>query len=245
MEEHAVLRIPEELKASFDKEIDENGYPNCSFNFNESSNSTMLYRGKLYKISKISLPCILESQKTFDNNQFYKVSDISTMIVVWPIEFTDDEIEYYKKVYACSGITPPLKYVKYRRWRKRPSAPYKNEDVEKKVKELLRKDALASHVEIQKFTSEKNEEDDVSSIAAELEKDLRSSEDDEKQTEQINVEDNENTRYIKQQLKEIESKINEKKEFLKNSTNIIVKKRFEESIKSLELEYNNYKQKLE
>lgn len=143
MEEHAILRIPEELKESSNKELDEDGFVDCNFDFTDENNMIVEDKNKKYRASIIFLPCIIESQKSFDDNQFHKINDFSKMIAVWPENFTDVEINQYTMIYSSSGITPPLKFVKYRRWRERSKGFADVEEIEKKVKEL-RKDEIAS-----------------------------------------------------------------------------------------------------
>ncbi|ELQ73959.1 Transcription initiation factor TFIID, subunit TAF7, partial [Trachipleistophora hominis] len=243
VEEHVILRIPDTLREQFDREIEELGHPDCEFDFTDSENITLRYKGTKYKASLIPLPCILEAQKTFDGNQFYKINDVANMLVVWPKNYTEVEINHYTKIYAASGITPPLKFVKYRRWRERAQSLSAVEEVEKKVKELLERDKLATSVRIQTINAD-NEEEDVSSLAAELEHNLLDEYlVDQKQFEEVAVE-SEMVRELKRQIAEIQEKIKEKKEFLKSATNIIVQRRFEEAIKNLSTELDEIRTKL-
>lgn len=243
MEEHVILRIPDTLRIQFDKEIEERGYPDCEFDFKDPKNIGFKYRGIKYKASTVPLPCILESQKTFDKNQYYKINDVAHMIVVWPNDFTEVEIEHFSKIYSSSGITPPLKFVKYRRWRERTQSLNAVEEIEKKVKDLLEKDLRATNVTIQTMNTDQ-EDEDVSSLAAELENNLI----DEGLEVKSNVEEfkveSEMSRELKRRMEEITQKINEKKEFLRSATNIIVQRRFEEAIKNLTEEFEEVQEKL-
>lgn len=242
-EEHVILRIPDALREQFDREIEEKGYPDCEFDFNDLKNITFRYKGTRYRVSAIPLPCILEAQKSFDGNQFYKINDVANMLVVWPKSYTEVEINHYTKIYAASGITPPLKFVKHRRWRERAQSLSAVEEIEKKVKELLERDRLATSIRIQTVNTD-NEEEDVSSLAAELEHNLIDEYlVDQKRFEETILE-SEVVMELKGQIEEIQKKIREKKEFLKSATNIIVQRRFEEAIKKLSAELDEVRAKL-
>lgn len=243
-EEHIILRLPDVLRTHFDKDIEEKGYPDCEFDFRDPKNAIFKYKGVKYQASVISLPCIIESQKTFDGQQFYKTNDVTCMIAVWPKNYTQVEINHYTKIYSASGITPPLKFVKYRRWRERSQSINTVEETEKKVNELLERDKLATSIRIQTVSG--NQEDDVSSFAAELENNLIDNElSDRSETEEVEKDEPENAAELRNQIRDIQRKIEEKKMFLKSATNIIVQKRFEEAIKNLTSELVELQQKLD
>ncbi|XP_075810788.1 transcription initiation factor TFIID subunit 7-like isoform X2 [Microtus pennsylvanicus] len=114
----------------------------------------------------VDLPCVIGSLKTHDRKTFYHTADISQMLVCSadgdpcpssagaPAMGTEGETE--KKCIWKHGITPPLKNVRKRRFRKParklPDRKQSEEggsgaidckDVEKEVKRLLRSDAEA------------------------------------------------------------------------------------------------------
>nr|XP_026266267.1 transcription initiation factor TFIID subunit 7-like [Urocitellus parryii] len=122
----------------------------------------------------VDLPCVIGSLKTLDKKTFYKTADISQMLVCSadadlhssleePITSTDvsitgnNERETEKKYIWKHGITPPLKNVRKKRFRKtkKKTADFKqieeitfteyidSPDVEKEVKRLLCSDAEA------------------------------------------------------------------------------------------------------
>uniref|UniRef100_A0A8D2HJ89 TATA-box binding protein associated factor 7 like n=1 Tax=Urocitellus parryii TaxID=9999 RepID=A0A8D2HJ89_UROPR len=120
----------------------------------------------------VDLPCVIGSLKTLDKKTFYKTADISQMLVCSadadlhssleePITSTDvsitgnNERETEKKYIWKHGITPPLKNVRKKRFRKTkkkvtagiPSCTLlqyiDSPDVEKEVKRLLCSDAEA------------------------------------------------------------------------------------------------------
>jgi transcription initiation factor TFIID subunit 7 len=72
------------------------------------------------------LPCVIESHKTFDRKLFFKVTDICQMLVVSeptppdaPPELDPERRMAQRDNKWPSGLTPPLKYVRMRRFRKR------------------------------------------------------------------------------------------------------------------------------
>uniref|UniRef100_A0A8C7EL42 TATA-box binding protein associated factor 7 like n=1 Tax=Neovison vison TaxID=452646 RepID=A0A8C7EL42_NEOVI len=122
----------------------------------------------------VDLPCVIGSLKTLDKKTFYKTADISQMLVCTadgdlhsspeePVTSTDlkvirkNEKERQKKYIWKHGITPPLKNVRKKRFRKttKKLSDFKqieeisfpeyieSPDVEKEVKRLLCSDAEA------------------------------------------------------------------------------------------------------
>lgn len=243
MEEHVILRVSEELQSSFTDEIETNGFPNCIFKFIDDNKIELEYKNKTYRASLIDLPTFIETHKSLDGNQLYKINNVSRMIVVWPSDFNQKQIDHHVKIYTNSGITPPLKYVKLRRWQKTIRRSSREQNVKEIVAELLRKDALASSVDIQQFNMDKND-DEISSIAAELEKDLELFEEVEDIAEKKIEEETEEIKQIKREMQQIQIKIEEKRQFLINSKNPIVRKRFEDNIKNLEAEYDELNKKI-
>uniref|UniRef100_A0A2K6F7Y8 Transcription initiation factor TFIID subunit 7 n=1 Tax=Propithecus coquereli TaxID=379532 RepID=A0A2K6F7Y8_PROCO len=109
----------------------------------------------------VDLPCVTESLKTSDKKTFYKTADISQMLVATvdgdlcppveePVASADPngskkkDKEKEKKFIWNHGITPPLKNVRKRRFRKTAKKKCtESPDVEKEVKRLLSTDAAA------------------------------------------------------------------------------------------------------
>jgi TATA-binding protein-associated factor Taf7 len=86
VEEHMLLRLPPSpATQEFRNLIKKRQIPAGFYlNFSEARKCTMslglgdaptVLKGKI-----VDLPCILESQKTFDNKQFYKIGDISQVL---------------------------------------------------------------------------------------------------------------------------------------------------------------------
>ena len=87
-----------------------------------------MFKGKVYPAKLVDLPCIIESQKTFDRVAYYKSGDISQMLLVHRPEETPPADQ------MSSGITPPTAFIRDKRFRKRP---YSREEVLKTEKALL------------------------------------------------------------------------------------------------------------
>ncbi|KAK4507207.1 hypothetical protein PRZ48_000942 [Zasmidium cellare] len=104
-------------------------------------------RGRMYAAVLVDMPCIVESMKSFDKKGWWKVADISQMLLVLGRCNSEDEAKTYalpKEVnkdnfqYA-HGLTPPMHWVRKRRFRKRMNY---NEiaNVEEEVEKLLKAD---------------------------------------------------------------------------------------------------------
>ncbi|TFK30133.1 hypothetical protein FA15DRAFT_199811 [Coprinopsis marcescibilis] len=100
----------------------------------------------------VDLPCIIEAQKTLDNKQMFKVADICQMLVVDDKVIDDSQTSNQGKQQFNidefiwpHGITPPLHYVRKRRFRRRVNRRT-IESVEQEVERLLDEDAAASEV---------------------------------------------------------------------------------------------------
>ncbi|KAF2173223.1 hypothetical protein M409DRAFT_49698 [Zasmidium cellare ATCC 36951] len=104
-------------------------------------------RGRMYAAALVDIPCIVESMKSFDKKGWWKVADISQMLLVLGRCNSEEEAKTYalpKEVnkdnfqYA-HGLTPPMHWVRKRRFRKRMNY---NEiaNVEEEVEKLLKAD---------------------------------------------------------------------------------------------------------
>ncbi|XP_052792960.1 transcription initiation factor TFIID subunit 7-like [Mya arenaria] len=113
----------------------------------------------------VDLPCIIECHKTVDMKTLYKTADISQIL----IPTTEDDIagdenegpgskkkgDKDKKYLYNHGITPPLKNVRKRRFRKTLKKKYMEQpDIEKEVKRLFRADYEAIDVKWELITED-------------------------------------------------------------------------------------------
>lgn len=107
----------------------------------------------------VDLPCLIESHKTLDRKTFYKTADICQIMICREedeLSKTDEEESPKKKDKKDSkdkkflwphGITPPLKNVRKRRFRKTLKKKYVDfPEIEKEVKRLFRMDNEAINV---------------------------------------------------------------------------------------------------
>lgn len=154
-EEQLIFRMPEgpecdKLRESIQKrQLGDDVW----FKFKDSRRAVVHVGNSLFSAKLVDLPTITESHKTLDNRQFFKVGDISQMLVVEG-KIADESqasssgakgfnIEDF--VYP-HGITPPMHWARKRRFRKR-AARRAIETVEKEVERLLKADKKADDVE--------------------------------------------------------------------------------------------------
>ncbi|KIJ54805.1 hypothetical protein M422DRAFT_153140 [Sphaerobolus stellatus SS14] len=103
-----------------------------------------------YSAKLVDLPCVVESNKTLDNKNLFKVADICQMLVVEDKIQNEDEV--LKRSFNLDdfiyphGITPPLHWVRKRRFRKRVNRRT-IETVEQEVERLLAEDSQSQRVE--------------------------------------------------------------------------------------------------
>nr|AAI06255.1 MGC78979 protein [Xenopus laevis] len=124
----------------------------------------------------VDVPCTVECLKTIDKKTFYKTADICQMLVCTldgdlyppleePTGTTDPKAskkkdrDREKKFIWNHGITPPLKNVRKRRFRKTAKKKYiESPDVEKEVKRLLSTDAEAVSVRWEVIAEDESKE---------------------------------------------------------------------------------------
>ncbi|KAI4520154.1 TAFII55 protein conserved region-domain-containing protein [Schizophyllum commune] len=118
------------------------------FKFKDSRRGQFHIGNTTYSAKLVDLPCIIESQKTIDNKQMFKVADICQMLLVEAPQ-PDGQESSSQKAFNMEefiyphGITPPLHHVRKRRFRHRVNRRT-IESVEQEVERLLEEDELAS-----------------------------------------------------------------------------------------------------
>ena len=115
----------------------------------ETRRAMVTVRGKMYAACMVDLPCIVEGMKSWDRRGWWKVADICQMLLVLGKCASEAEaksfalpreVDRHSFAYA-HGLTPPMHWVRKRRFRKRVS--YREiENVEEEVEKLLREDAV-------------------------------------------------------------------------------------------------------
>ncbi|KAG8929145.1 hypothetical protein FRC03_006785 [Tulasnella sp. 419] len=122
------------------------------FKFKDSRRGLFHIGDNTYAAKLVDLPSIIESQKTLDNKQMFKIADICQMLVVGDKVENGEEPAANSKTFDVSdflwphGITPPMKWARKRRFRKRMSRAA-IEIVEQEVDRLLMEDSRASEVQ--------------------------------------------------------------------------------------------------
>lgn len=146
VETHIILRFKSGLEADYVRsQIDaKNPLEALSIKFKDSRNAVVTVQKKLFAARLVDLPTITEVHKSFDKKNVYKVADVCQMLLV------GDRISHEDTVLAIPsnprdfiyphGLTPPLRNVRARRFRKRASAKT-IESVEKEVDRLFSLDA--------------------------------------------------------------------------------------------------------
>ncbi|KAI8899633.1 TAFII55 protein conserved region-domain-containing protein [Globomyces pollinis-pini] len=142
IEEHFILRLPPSLYHLREK-IKKRDVPvDLNMVFKDPRYGKLSLGKKSYHATLVDLPCITESLKTIDNKQFYKIADVSQMVIV------HEEGKRYTGPKDCvfnDGLSIPLKDVRNCRFRKRMSKKVV-EDVEAEVERLLLADIEAEEL---------------------------------------------------------------------------------------------------
>jgi transcription initiation factor TFIID subunit 7 len=118
--------------------------------FSSDREATVNLDGTQTRATLYDLPCILEAQKSFDNKLYHKIADIGQILILDPeptAEGTpvDPGVRGSEEYLHPHGMTPPLKFVRKRRFRRRISKKA-IEDVEREIERLLTLDAEADDV---------------------------------------------------------------------------------------------------
>lgn len=108
-------------------------------------------QGTNYAASLVDLPCIIEGMKSWDKKAWHKSVDVSQMLLVLGPIKSEEEASTFplpkrdldeKTMQFAHGLTPPMRWVRKRRFRKRINRAL-IEDVEQEVERLLAEDARA------------------------------------------------------------------------------------------------------
>ncbi|KAL3313419.1 transcription initiation factor TFIID subunit 7 [Cichlidogyrus casuarinus] len=177
LEQQFILRLPPVAAERLSRDIESgiNFKDNLSMEFKpDMRNSIVRYNGEFFKGKLVDLPCIVESMKTTDKKAFYKTADISQMMVCvqddrpGPIKGTAAYLELKsnkstptsmnrdnREFQYLHGLTPPLKNVLRRRFRKtRRKRHVDMPKIEREVKALLKNDLEAESVKWEVIWSE-------------------------------------------------------------------------------------------
>ena len=158
-EEQLILRVPEgpgehgELDALRQAIRRRGEYNDVWFKFKDSRRAVFHIGQQLYAAKLVDLPCIIESHKTLDNKQIFKIADISQMLLIErPIANESEATAATHSAKSSNdeyiyphGITPPMQWARKRRFRKRVHNR-SIDTVEKEVEGLLNDDKRAERV---------------------------------------------------------------------------------------------------
>ncbi|VDH96070.1 transcription initiation factor TFIID subunit 7 [Mytilus galloprovincialis] len=174
LEQQFILRLPPGSAMALRREVQSGSMTlkdRISIELNQDHrHGAVRYGTDIFHAKLMDLPCVIESYKTIDNKTAYKTADLCQMLLCTndeePMSDENDSLKKKdkdKKYQYIHGITPPLKNVKKRRFRKTLKKKYMEQpDIEKEVKRLFRQDAEAIDVKWELIT----EEEKVSSSQA-------------------------------------------------------------------------------
>ncbi|KAK5174411.1 uncharacterized protein LTR77_001491 [Saxophila tyrrhenica] len=128
------------------------GGAEVSFKFLETNmrRAMVTIRGRMYAAVLVDLPCIVETMKSWDKKGWWKVADLCQILLVLGRCHSEEDAKTYalpkevdKETHQYAhGLTPPMHWVRKRRFRKRLS--YKAiANVDEEVERLLREDEQA------------------------------------------------------------------------------------------------------
>lgn len=146
IETHIVLRFKPGSEADFVRsQIDAKGaMDGINIKFKDSRNAVVIVQKKMFAAKLVDLPTITEVHKSFDKKNLFKVADICQMLLVGDRISHEDTVLAFptqpKDFVHPHGLTPPLRNVRTRRFRKRASAKT-IESVEREVDRLFSLDA--------------------------------------------------------------------------------------------------------
>lgn len=148
-EEHLILRLPPALKDRFRTAMKEGTLEqDFAMQFHGERHGFVYFKDEKYLATLVNLPTITESYKSLDKKQFYKIADICQMVLVSPMDDQHETLASNDPNYP-HGLTPPMIYVRKRRFRK-PAVKHQYgnsvEDVERQVAKLIEADMRAMRV---------------------------------------------------------------------------------------------------
>ena len=164
LESNFMMRMPEPYAGNLQEALENGGLKErLQVEFQEDGRKAkVVFDGVIFLAKLLDLPCIIEVWKSFDKKSLWKTGDVCQILICRDPEehsFTSDEedentFDYFKKKMHDAkkyqyphGITPPLKNVRRRRFRKTAKQKYVDApEIEKEVKRLLRADVSAVDV---------------------------------------------------------------------------------------------------
>ncbi|PYI09667.1 hypothetical protein BO78DRAFT_307937 [Aspergillus sclerotiicarbonarius CBS 121057] len=155
IEEQFILRMPDGPDCDqLQRAIRERRFDRSEFSFKpltrEGRRAIFKIRDHQYAAALVDLPCIIEGMKSWDRRGWYKSADICQMLLILgPVANEQEAMDYPlpadilhpddKTLQYPHGLTPPLRWVRKRRFRERISTRT-IEQVEKAVEDLIAQD---------------------------------------------------------------------------------------------------------
>lgn len=129
-----------------------NGGPGVQFRFfdREGRKAMITIQGRHYAATMVELPCVIESLKSWNKKDWVKTADVCQMLLVLGQVKNEEEAKKYARPREVEpeshryphGLTPPMRWVRKRRFRPRKS--YLDvERIENATEELLNEDERA------------------------------------------------------------------------------------------------------
>nr|GEU38434.1 transcription initiation factor TFIID subunit 7 [Tanacetum cinerariifolium] len=145
MEEQFVLRVPPSVAERIERLLNESAdEESLDLSISEDGRSGKFVIGdEQFSASLFDLPTIIESYKTYDDSVLIKTTDVGQMILV-----SEESVPVPKSGEYRHGITPPMKDVRRRRFRREPDLnPELVQRVEKDLKNIMH-GGTAEHIDI-------------------------------------------------------------------------------------------------
>uniref|UniRef100_A0A8C5PQI9 TATA-box binding protein associated factor 7 n=1 Tax=Leptobrachium leishanense TaxID=445787 RepID=A0A8C5PQI9_9ANUR len=178
LESQFILRLPQEYASTIRRMVQSgnvNAKDRLSIELHADGRHGIVRVDRVPLAAKlVDIPCVTECLKTIDKKTFYKTADLCQILVCTvdgelypPLEEptgtsdpkTNKKKDREKKFVWNHGITPPLKNVRKRRFRKTAKKKYiESPDVEKEVKRLLSTDAEAVSVRWEVIAEDESKE---------------------------------------------------------------------------------------
>lgn len=138
MEEQVILRLPPHLAEQLNALVAKDSLPEDCIQLVPpekygSRHISFVFNGVSYPSKIVDLPCIVETQKTFDKSAYYKSGDICQMVVVVD---TMEELEQVPDALS-SGLTPPTTNIRSRHFRKPQFTRNELTAAEQEISEVL------------------------------------------------------------------------------------------------------------
>lgn len=133
-----------------------NGGPGVQFRFfdREGRKAMITIQGRMYAATMVELPCVIETLKSWNRKDWVKSADVCQMLLVLGRVNSEEEAKKFTRPREIEpeshryphGLTPPMRWVRKRRFRPRKS--YLDvERIENSTEELLSLDETAVDVQ--------------------------------------------------------------------------------------------------